>query len=43
MIIHCDLPGVLKENIFIDLENGMLTISGEKTQVKKEERVRFQN
>lgn len=30
MVIHAELPGVKKEDVNIDLNNGILTISGEK-------------
>jgi HSP20 family protein len=40
-IIHAELPGVPKENINIQLENGILTISGEKQEEKKEEKEKY--
>jgi HSP20 family protein len=36
-IIHAELPGVQKEDIKVELQDGMLTISGEKKHEKKEE------
>jgi HSP20 family protein len=35
--VHAEVPGVPKENINIDFENGNLTISGERKHEKKEE------
>jgi HSP20 family protein len=40
-IVHAELPGVPKENINIQLENGILTISGEKKEEKKEENEKY--
>jgi HSP20 family protein len=40
-IVHAELPGVPKENINIELENGILTISGEKKEEKKEENEKY--
>ncbi len=37
-LIHADLPGVDPDNIEVHMENGMLTISGERESEKKEER-----
>jgi HSP20 family protein len=36
-IIHAELPGVQKEDIKLELQDGILTISGEKKHEKKEE------
>jgi HSP20 family protein len=36
-VIHAELPGVKKEDIHLELQDGVLTISGEKKQEKKEE------
>lgn len=36
-MIHAELPGVKKEDIHLELQGGVLTISGEKKQEKKEE------
>jgi len=41
MIVHCEIPGMNKENINIELKDGMLTISGEKRQEKKEENEKY--
>jgi HSP20 family protein len=41
VIIHAELPGVKKENVSIELKEGVLTISGEKKEEKKEEKDKF--
>jgi HSP20 family protein len=41
IILHAELPGVPKENINIEVENGILTISGEKKEEKKEENEKY--
>jgi len=41
LIVRADLPGVKKEDIKIELNNGFLTISGERKQEKKEENEKF--
>jgi HSP20 family protein len=41
MVLKAELPGVKKEDINIELENGVLTISGEKKEEKKEENERY--
>ncbi|EFA79726.1 hypothetical protein PPL_07417 [Heterostelium album PN500] len=41
MMIHCELPGVKKDAINLDVADGRLTISGERTQEKKEEGEKF--
>jgi HSP20 family protein len=40
-ILHADLPGVNPENIDISMENGMLTIRGEKKEDKEEEQAGY--
>ena len=35
-VVKCDLPGVSKENIEINVHNGVLTISGNKEQLKED-------
>lgn len=37
-IIHADVPGVDPKDIHVSMENGVLTIKGEKESEKKEER-----
>ena len=32
IVVHADLPGVKKEDIEVHVENGVLTISGERSQ-----------
>jgi len=41
VIIHAELPGVNKENINIELHDGILSISGERKQEKKEENEKY--
>jgi HSP20 family protein len=41
LIVHCDLPGVKKEDIQVDLNDGILTISGSKSEDFKEEKENF--
>jgi len=36
MLVHAELPGVKKEDINVELNNGILTIKGEKRNEKKE-------
>lgn len=40
-LVHCELPGVKKEDINIDLNNGLLTISGSRREDKKQESDRY--
>ena len=40
-LIHAELPGVKKEDINIDLEKNLLTISGERKQEKKEDNEKY--
>ncbi len=40
-LIKADIPGVSKDAIKISLENGMLTIQGERKQEKEEDNKRF--
>ena len=40
-LIKADIPGVPKEAIKISMDNGMLTIQGERKQEKEEENKRF--
>jgi HSP20 family protein len=37
-IIHADLPGVKTEDIDVSVDNGVLTIKGERKSVKEEEK-----
>lgn len=37
-VIHADIPGVKPEDIEVSMENGVLTIKGERESEKKEER-----
>jgi len=37
MIVHVELPGVKKEDIKVEVNEGLLTISGERNQEKHEE------
>lgn len=39
--IHAEIPGVKKEDISCDLNEGVLTISGERKEKKKEENERY--
>eukprot|EP00026_Physarum_polycephalum_P018204 Phypoly_transcript_19708.p1 GENE.Phypoly_transcript_19708~~Phypoly_transcript_19708.p1 ORF type:complete len:208 (-),score=46.24 Phypoly_transcript_19708:88-639(-) len=39
--IHAELPGLKKEDIHIDVNDGILTLSGEKKDEKKEENERY--
>eukprot|EP00026_Physarum_polycephalum_P016794 Phypoly_transcript_17795.p1 GENE.Phypoly_transcript_17795~~Phypoly_transcript_17795.p1 ORF type:complete len:135 (+),score=27.96 Phypoly_transcript_17795:47-406(+) len=39
--IHAELPGMKKEDILVDVNDGILTLSGEKKNEKKEENERF--
>ncbi|GAM19106.1 hypothetical protein SAMD00019534_022810 [Acytostelium subglobosum LB1] len=41
MIIHCELPGLNKDQIQLDVSEGKLTISGERVQESKEENEKF--
>lgn len=41
-VFHCDLPGVKKEDIQVDLKSDRLTISGKREQIKKEESEKWQ-
>jgi len=40
-IIKADIPGVAKEDLKVTLDNGVLTIQGERKQDKEEENKRF--
>jgi HSP20 family protein len=40
-LIHADLPGVEPKNIEITMENGMLTLKGERAAENKEETTKF--
>ena len=37
-VIHADIPGVEPKDIHVNMENGILTISGERSSETKEER-----
>jgi HSP20 family molecular chaperone IbpA len=39
--IHAELPGLKKEDIHVDVNDGVLTLSGEKKDEKKEESERY--
>jgi len=41
LIVHADLPGVKKEDINIELNDNVLTISGERKHEKKEDNEKF--
>ena len=41
LILHAELPGCKKEDISIELNNGILTVSGEKKEEKKEENDKY--
>jgi HSP20 family protein len=41
LIVKCDLPGVKKENINLDIAHNLLTISGEKTKEEKVEKANY--
>ncbi len=41
LVISAELPGVRKEDFNIELDNGILKISGEKKHEKKEEKENF--
>jgi len=41
VMVHADLPGIKKEDINIELNDNVLTISGERKYEKKEENERF--
>jgi len=41
LLIRADLPGVKREDIKLELNNGFLTVSGERKQEKKEESEKF--
>ncbi len=41
IVLCAELPGVPRDQINIEVDNGILTISGEKQQEKKEENERF--
>ncbi len=41
LIIHSEIPGVNKEDVSIKLENGLLTVSGEKKHERKEENEQY--
>jgi HSP20 family protein len=40
-LIHAELPGIKREDISVDLNGDMLTLSGERTEKKKEENARM--
>lgn len=40
-LIHAELPGINKSNIDVNIENNVLTISAEKTEVKEENGTKF--
>jgi HSP20 family protein len=39
--IHAELPGVKKEDVQVDVSDGVLTLSGEKCEEKKVEKERY--
>jgi len=41
ILVHTELPGIPKECINVDVQNGMLTISGERCYEKKDENERY--
>lgn len=40
IVVHCDLPGIEKEDVDISLANNVLTIKGEKKSEEKKEKSR---
>jgi HSP20 family protein len=38
LVVHADLPGLTEKDVQVQVENGVLTISGERKHEKKEER-----
>lgn len=40
-LLHADLPGVKKEDVHVELQNGYLTISGERKAEHEEKRDQF--
>jgi HSP20 family protein len=40
-LVNVELPGVRKEDISVNVENGILTVMGERKEVKKEEDDRY--
>jgi len=41
IVIHAELPGVTKDHIAIDLDNNVLTISGERKHEKREDNDKY--
>jgi len=41
LVVHAELPGLKKEDINVDFHDGVLTLSGEKSQKKKEANERY--
>jgi len=41
LIIHADLPGVKKEDVHLEIQNDVLTLSGERSEEKKETNERY--
>jgi HSP20 family protein len=41
LVVRADLPGVDKDDVHVEVENGVLTISGERRDERKEEREGF--
>jgi HSP20 family protein len=41
VVVHAELPGLKKEDINVELKEGMLTISGEKKMERKEENEKY--
>lgn len=41
VVMHMELPGIKKENINIDVKDGVLTVSGERKEEKKTEHEKY--
>ena len=41
LVVRADLPGVNKDDVHVEVENGVLTISGERRNERNEERDGF--
>lgn len=41
LILHADVPGVTEKDLNVSIENGLLTVSGQREATKKEENERY--